>query len=259
MITADIANQIRRQVGEKIAVEHSEANRFDVSTPFMFADGDHYGFALLRDEATGRWRLTDDGEVVSKAGYLGIDLLAPGRVEMLRKTAEFYGLNEQDGELSLSVDGGDFGRAFFRFSQACLDINRLAKMPAQRRGATPAKHDLRNKLESVVKAALPSISYVKGWHHPTLDPHGIYGVDIQIESRIPVLLFAAETNGECLHATIAYQRYRQLEMPFNGVAVIDDAQGVSERNVLALEDAIKVRFRSDEQDELAEYLLQKAS
>ena len=68
------------------------------------------------------------------AGYSGINLLAKDRVSHFRQTTKFYGLKERRGELVLPVEGHEFGaHPLFSFSQACLDIVQLTKLPPERK------------------------------------------------------------------------------------------------------------------------------
>src|SRR4051812_24356140 len=116
MISADIASKIRRQIGEHVAIEHRDSNLFDVSTPFIYADGDHYGFIVSRPASGGKWKFSDEGEVIDKARLAGADLLSAGRIERLKSALELYGLQESDGELLMTVGDGNFGEAFFQFT-----------------------------------------------------------------------------------------------------------------------------------------------
>lgn len=257
MIAADVATKIRRQVAEQISIEYLEADRLEVSTPFMFTDGDHYGFAILRDGGTGRWRMSDEGEVVSKARYQGVDLLGKGRIERLRRMVEFYGLQESDGELSLAVEDGDFGRAFYLFSQACLDVSRSAKMKADR-STKAAKHEPSpyEELAAIIKRVIPeSAQYEPEWHHPQLDPHRIYAVDFYVKAReVPILVFIASNDLECLNSTVSCQHYRQNQLPFESVGLADESRGMSGRGIIALRDAVTHSFSPDQEEELAKYL-----
>ncbi|MEX2174408.1 MAG: DUF1828 domain-containing protein [Pirellulaceae bacterium] len=259
MITANIAGNIRRQIGDRVSIEHRDSNDFVVSTPFMFSDGDHYGFAVIRDVNSGQWRFTDEGEVVSKATYAGVDLLAPGRIERTRQAVEFYGLTERDGELSLAIEDGDFGKAFFQFSQACMDISRMTKLSA-RRSRTAPRGELHTTFERLLRRALPAVQYKQKWHHEDLDPHRIYAVDFQVSGRkSPLLIFTPETDVECLHATIACQHYRQKRLDFEGVAITDDSRSLLERNVIALKDATTTCLAADDEDEVLEFLRSKVA
>jgi hypothetical protein len=258
MIAADVATRIRRQVADQISIEYVESDRLEVSTPFMFSDGDHYGCAVLRNGATGRWKISDEGEVVSKARSQGVDLLGKGRADRLRRTIEFYGLQEHDGELSIEVDDGEFGKAFFLFSQACLDVNRLAKLKADRPARTakqPSERNARNELVSLVERAISCVNYEPEWHHPQLDPHRIYTVDfyIPVMQRV-VLLFVASDDRECLDSTIACQHYRQNRLPFNSVAISDDSLGIAGRNLITLRDAMDAHFSPDQEEELVRFV-----
>ena len=261
MITQDLSQIIRRQVADSIDVEMVAPSRFEISTPFMFSDGDHCGFTVTHDPQSG-WQLSDEGEVASKASYEGIDVLSPGRVERFRKLVEFYGLTESKGALSLPVDDDDFGRAFFVFSQACLELNRVARLPAEKKRKIKPRANFRDKVLGIVEASLPSRAAVeRQWSHPDHDPHGIYPVDAYIPTRkSPILLFACGTDLDCLHSTVSCLHYRQMEFDFTGVAVTDEQNGLQERNIIALRDAVNGDlFPVEQGEELAEFLKAKVA
>jgi hypothetical protein len=133
MVSADVVALMRRQVTEGLQIEQEDRERIAVYTPFMYQDGDHCSFAVVRDSANATWHLTDEGEVLAHASYSGVDLLASDRVSRFRETTKFYGLKERRGELTLLVENESFGEALFSFTQACLDIVQLTKLPPEKK------------------------------------------------------------------------------------------------------------------------------
>ena len=130
MIALDLASALRKQIAQSVRVDAVSDDRIEISTPYTYPDGDHYGFVAMRDGSN--WQLSDEGDVLTKASYSGVDLLAKGHRERLSRTIEFYGLKESDGQLTYDIPEDGFGDGFFAFTQACLDINRLTKLAPER-------------------------------------------------------------------------------------------------------------------------------
>jgi hypothetical protein len=133
MVSSDIVTLLRRQIADGLQIEQEGRERVAVYTPFMYQDGDHCSFAVVRDAARAGWYLTDEGEVLAHASYSGVNLLARDRVSRFRDTTRFYGVREHRGELTLAVQNEAFGEAIFSFTQACLDIVQLTKLPPEKK------------------------------------------------------------------------------------------------------------------------------
>ena len=130
MIVDNLTETIREQLASNIVVEPEDGNALSISMPFVFEDGDPCAFRLIK---TGRkWALDDEGGTIRRASFGGADLLVPGHIERLHKITGFYGLKEQQGVLSLPVVGKGFSDAIYSFTQACLEIVNLAKLPKER-------------------------------------------------------------------------------------------------------------------------------
>lgn len=63
MVASDIIAIIRQQVTEGLQIEREEQDRIVIYTPFMYQDGDHCSFVIVRDPSKAEWYLTDEGEV----------------------------------------------------------------------------------------------------------------------------------------------------------------------------------------------------
>lgn len=257
MISADLAMTIREQVASEVKVEIESADRFSVSTPLRYSDGDHFGFVFVRN-AQGGWNVVDEGEVLIHAGYSGVDLLGRGRAERFRRTAEFYGLHESDGELILSVpDDNSFGDAVFQFAQASLVLSALSQVPAER--TKTASKKFRKELKEVVEMVFPHVD--KRWSDAAIDPHGIHRVDYRIPSAgRELFVFGANSEVSCLRSAVTCLRYRQAEFPFIGVAVYNNEEALPPNSAASLDEVSDRQFSlATERDELEAFLRSPAA
>lgn len=255
MIALDVIQAVRDQVADELQFEEESSDRIAVYTPFMYADGDRCWYVLARDPDSGLWHLSDEGDVLAHASYQGVDLLSEGHRSRFRSMIEFYGLDELNGQLLYPIkDSSQLGDAFFTFSQACLDIGSLAKLPAEckkiKGGA--AIHTI----AELIATAVPSAHYVRNWHHPEHDPQKIYGVDCRIEGRRrPLYMFGIRSEIKCFKTTITCLHYMRANDDFESIAVFENEEAISDSAKLPVADAVSVKFSAtEEQDEIRDFL-----
>ena len=249
MIAIDLEQTVRNQIAADLQLTLVAPDRLDVSTPFMYHDGDHCAFTLMRDLRYGEWVLTDEGEVLMHASYSGTNPLGRGREERLWRTLQFYGLTEVDGSLVLPITSPNkFGEAVFAFTQACLDSMHLSRLPAERRQARPT--DFRRKLRRLIGPVASATHVETNWHHPTYDPHGVYKVDFLVHARSrEIAVFGITSEKTCLKAAITCLHYKQLAFPFDAVAIYNNEEELPVSTTTPLNEAVSVRFPSVNDDE----------
>ena len=74
MASESVEKEFRKSVAAQIRLVAEGANRYRLSTPFMFDDGDHPIIILKREDA--KWVLSDEGHIRM---HLGDDLEAEDR------------------------------------------------------------------------------------------------------------------------------------------------------------------------------------
>jgi len=242
MVTADIIAMMRSKVADELSFDQENRNRIAVHTPFMYQDGDHCSFLAVRS-ATGNWHLTDEGEVISHAGYSGIDLLAEDRISRFHETTDFYGLRESRRELLLPVENDDFGSAFFTFSQACLDLVQLAKLPPEKKERKTS--DFRAVVRDLIGSVISASSIEERWYDPNLDPDRVYPVDMRIRGKErPLYVYGITNEMHCLISAVSYLHHATRGAKFTGVAIFNDAEAISRRSRLPLIESADVTFPS---------------
>jgi len=129
MIAENLPEKIRSQLADAISIEKEGRAAIAIGMPFVFGDGDPCEFRLTRARGGGGWVIDDEGGTIRRSAYHGPDLLTSGHVERLNRIAEFHGLTQNDGVLAMSVEGEEIADAIYSFTQACLEIINLSKMP----------------------------------------------------------------------------------------------------------------------------------
>lgn len=258
MISATITHRIREQLANRIEIESKDRDSCIINMPFVFDDGDPCGFMLTKG-SDDTWYLSDKGVTARRASYIGADLLAPGHVERFRSIVGFYGMTEENGALLLPVRHDDFSDAIFTFTQACLEMVNLAKMPKER--SETVKTDFSKRLAKLVESAIPENHRVAHWHHPTLDPEHVYPVDYWIKGKSRDLyLFGVSNPMHAARATIACYHYKRSKADFKSVAIYDHEEKLSPRDTVPLNEIVDKRFpRVNERRSIQEYLTTEAA
>jgi len=258
MATTNIIAEIRSQVADEMQIEMRSNNRIVIYTPFMYDDGDQCSFQLVRDSAKASWYLTDEGEILNRASYSGIDLLAEDRKSRFCKTAEFYGIKEVQRELFYPVEGNFFGNAFFAFSQACLDILQLIRLKPETKERT--KRDFNEILRKVVTAVISDERIEERWYDKESDVNRVYPVDMRINGRIKPLYIYGVTNAtHCLMATVSCLHHANAGRKFTGIAIFDNAESIPKRSRIPLMDAVEKTFPSVSANEIKDFLSAQAA
>jgi len=251
MIAADFPEKIRQQLANSVDISATE-DGFSIYLPFVFDDGDPCGFSLGRS-ANGAWVLSDEGDTITRASYVGPDLLTKGYTERLHKITSFYGIEEERGELTLSVDEDNFSEAIYTFTQACLEVVNLAKTPRQK---TTEKSNFAQKLGKIIERSLPSDILTPRWHHPEHDSERIHTVDYHIQGQSREwYLFGIPTQHSAMRATIACYHYKKANVDFESIAIYDKEESMSTKDTIPLNEIVDRHFpRIAERKTIVEFL-----
>src|ERR1700730_3732260 len=113
-----IEQDFRAKVSDLITLRSEGIDRFRVSSPFQFDDGDHLVIVLRRGPEG--WTLTDEGHTYMHLTYEldETDLHSGTRQKIIANTLSLFGVEESDGELRIRVPNGNFGDALYSLIQA---------------------------------------------------------------------------------------------------------------------------------------------
>lgn len=116
----DIA-ALRRSLCETIEIDDSDPNRVRMYLPHTFGDGDHYAFAV-ESIPDGRFRITDEGEALSRADMLLDQRRRRSFDERLNRVCEFYGISRVGGALSVETSMDTLGESVFELTQILITL-----------------------------------------------------------------------------------------------------------------------------------------
>lgn len=228
MVIQEIESAFRAKVADRVRLEPEGINRFRVLNPFVFDDGDHLSIVLKREGDS--WLLSDEGNTFMRLTYrLEERSLASGtRQNIISDALEMFGIDDRKGELVITVPGEAFGDALYSFVQGVLRISDVALLSRER-----VQSAFMEDFRSFMAESLPSDLFSLEWHHPTLDPEGMYEVDCYINGKVaPTAILALPGDAKVRDATITLLKFEQWGVPLRTVAVFEDQEAIG-RSVLA--------------------------
>lgn len=240
-IPSKIVNLIREQVASDINLAH-DGNRIRIGVPLLYDDGDTCGF-YLEETPTGLV-LTDLGDVLMRAGYHDADLLSSSYRTRVQRTMEFFGITENEGNMTMAVSNSDVGDSIFTFAQASLELVRIATLPKERKKSQEIR--FKDKLSRIILAEIPSSRLVPNWHDEASDPDHVYPVDylVRADDTRDWYIFAVGTQNKCLRSALSCHHYRGLSRDFSGLAIYRDRSSLPATATKPLEDVADARIDS---------------
>ena len=145
MASESVESEFRKSVAAQIRLVAEGANRYRLSTPFIFDDGDHPIIILKREDA--KWVLSDEGHTRM---HFGDDLEAEDPDRGIRRSLALnalarFRIEDRDGELVLDVSDGRFGEALYAFAQGLLSMSTIASLNRAREADEPGTDDRAGK------------------------------------------------------------------------------------------------------------------
>lgn len=175
-----------------------------VSTPFEFDDGDAY--SLFLKPTAGGVRITDRGTTMMHLSYTNdLKKFRDGtRGALLQQLVQGAGLQEENGEFFLDVDGSDIGPALVKFGQGLTRIHDLTFLNRLRVQST-FYEDLKEVVEAIVGQNEVQEQFVV----PEVPQGRSYPVDLYVKGgRGPLFIFGVPDQGKARLATIIIQYLR---------------------------------------------------
>ena len=215
-------------MSEKVCLAAEGLDRYRVSTPFRFDDGDHLAIVLKRDGE--EWILSDEAHTYMHLSYEmdERDLHRGTRQTIISNALSVFEVEDRDGELVLGVPGEQYGDALYSFVQALLKIIDVSYLSREQVRST-----FMEDFRSLLTRSMPDERRVFDWHEPVRDPQGIYEVDCRINGMgRPLFVHALTNDGKTRDATISLLQFEKWDMSFRSLAIFEDQESIN-RKVLA--------------------------
>lgn len=238
MTPETIVKEFQNKVCEEISLISEGINRYIISTPFMFDDGDH--LCILLKKSAERWYLSDEGHTFMHLSYEEIDIDHGTRRKIIDTILLTYGIQNENGELRCYIKGDDYGDALYSFVQGLIKITDISYLTRERVRSTFLE-DFRAFLEEQV----PEDQRVFDYSDPQNDPDRKYIVDCRINGTSRSLfVFAVPNDDRCRDAMITCLQYEKFRVPFITTAIFENQEEINRRVLARFSDVCEKMFPS---------------
>lgn len=236
--TTELELDIRNKVGKGYSLFSRGLNRYNVSTPFTFNDGDNLTIILQKTEKG--WHFTDEGHTFMQLTYSldERDIQKGTRQQIINNTLKYYGVTDDEGILTISVPEERFGDALFDFTQALLHISDVTYLSRE-----VIKSTFMEDFRQFITKELPEDRITLAWHDENRDPQGRYMVDCRVNHMAkPLMVFAIPSDDRASVANITILQFEKWGLDFRSIAIFENQENI-QRDVLArLSDVVDKQF-----------------
>lgn len=236
----EIQNKLREIVSSEISLLEEGIDRFRVFTPFEFEDGDHFSIVLKKNGEY--WIFSDEAHTIMHMSYdMDISVLKKGnRQKIITNTLSNFGIDENNGILSIKAKEENLGNAFYNFIQGLVKITDLSYLSKEHVRST-----FYEDFRSLLRENVPPDRLAFDYTHPEYDKEGKYIVDCRINGMPkPIYLFAIPNDSKCKDVMISMYLFERWGIKYNSVSIFEDQENINRRVLAKFSDIGEKQFSS---------------
>ena len=249
MSVRTIEKEFIDSVSTEIALLNDGKDRFFVSTPFHFSDGDQ--LVIVLKKMGNRWVLSDEAHTFMHLTYYMDEkaLGSEGRQNIISKTLSMFQVKDYNGELVMDITNGDYGDALFDFVQALLKIIDVTYLSRD-----SVKSTFKDDFRALLRQQVEDSRMIFDWQHPN-DQDGIYRVDCRINGMpVPLFVFALNSELKTQAAALTLHQLTLWDVRFQSLGIFE--KKTTHSVFLRFNDICQSHFTNinNNSDEIIEYL-----
>lgn len=236
----EIESNLRNKVSKHISIHPEGLNRYKVSTPFLFDDGDN--FVIVLKKIGSNWIITDEAHTFMHLSYdLDIDDIEKGtRQKIISTTLANFGLNEHNGEILIETDNDLLGDAFYSFVQGLIKITDIEYLKRERVSSTFLE-DFRQFFRNNVPQEMVTFDY----YYQDRDPDKKYVVDCRLNGMPrPTHIFAVQNDSKCRDVTITLLKFENWGIKSDSISIFRDQEETNRRVLARFSDVVDKQYSS---------------
>lgn len=248
----EVQNSLRNTVSAEVSLTDEGIDRYRVFTPFEFDDGDHLSIVLKK--TNGAYVFTDEAHTIMHMSYdMDVSALKKGnRQKIMTNVLSNFGLEEENGEIFIKVNGNDFGASFYNYIQALIKISDLSYLSKEQVRST-----FYEDFQALVKDTVPANRYAFDYTHPEFDMEKKYPVDCRINGMLkPLYLFAIPNDSKCKDVMISMYQFERWSLKYNSITIFEDQETINRRVLARFSDIGEKQFSAlqSNRDRIKNYL-----
>jgi len=216
---SSIENSFRKAVCGELSLRAEGVDRFRVMNPFVYDDGDRLSIILRKKD--GQWLLSDEASSFMHLSYeMEEKAIESGpRRRIISESLSYFGVENDDGELFVPVEQGDYGSALYSLVQGMLRVADVSLLSRE-----VAKSTFMADLRTFLSEAIPEHRRVFNWAHPSHDPKNLYTVDCYVNGSTspPIAIYGLASETKVRDATIALHRFESWDLRLFSIGIFDD-------------------------------------
>lgn len=250
--TKKLERRIADVLCQEIRVEQRGLDRYQISSPFSFADGDTLPVVAQKSE-DGTWEISDEGRTFLYLSYYDVDMENETRQEVLSNILKsHFMMNTDDGVLVMpNISESDFPHAIYTFIQSILKVSdfdlwkrEIARTLFMDEFRSFISNEVVVRIRDIIKPIAPDTPIVFNYYDKEKDPQKIYPVDCSMLSWDDrrVNIFGVHNDMKAKNSVITMMHYERLSAKITNYVLFESEESLGKKTLIQVNDVADKTF-----------------